>query len=226
MVAVIPSNTQLGVPTKWQLIVSVPVFPFEYLTRSVASPEDECGPMVSQGSGGVPPAVVQLRSSVTLNVPDPGKQPGSLASTVQVPPPVTSFRHLFLASGNVPVPPIVIFEPSLERADARPPGATQPLPTRMRSHRTRRPSSSPSANPAAGTPRAPRTPAAAAPLRICRRVVCRSFMALPPLREQATLLRGPVPLPSTFTLSEIGAFGQGNFTFLYPCRVFEALSAG
>src|SRR5438270_10555632 len=181
MVAVIPSKTQFGLPTKWQLIVSVPVLPFEYRTRSVARPDVACGPMVSQGRGGVPPAVVQSKSSVTLNVPDPGKQRGSLAVTVQVPPPVTSFRHLFMTLGNVPVPPIVIFEPSFELAEAMPPGATHPLATRMRSQRTLRPApSSPSAKTAAGPTNAPTAPTAAAPLRICRRVVRTSVIAIPP----------------------------------------------
>jgi hypothetical protein len=42
----------------------------------------------------------------------------------------------------------------------------------------------PSANAAAGTARAPRAPAAPAPFRICRRVMCTSFMAISSLKVE------------------------------------------
>src|SRR6266516_4363781 len=133
----------------------------------MAKPEDASSPspMLSQGRGGDPPAGNQLRSSITVNVPEPGKHRGSLAVIVQVPPPVTSFRHLSCASGNVPVPDMVIFDPSLEKADANPPGATHPVPTLMMSQRTLRSFFSSSASAAAGIVNAPSTPAAPATLR-------------------------------------------------------------
>src|ERR671934_834979 len=122
---------QSGEPARWQLTVSTPNSPFEYFTRSFASPARMSSgrPITSQingGDGKTPGAGVQLSSSVTLNVPLPLKQPLAAVPGVidHVPPPVTPPVQRFRTSGKVPEPVMVIFAPSWAKADACPPPRT------------------------------------------------------------------------------------------------------
>src|SRR5437667_1860852 len=139
---------QSGDPKRWQLTVSTPNSPFEYFTRSFATPGrmSSLRPIASQlrTGGKTPGAGVQLSSSLTVKVPLPVKHPLVDVPGVidQVPPPVTSSVHRFLTFGKVPEPAIVLFDPSQANADARPPGETQGVRMFTMSQRTFPPHSS------------------------------------------------------------------------------------
>src|SRR5712692_758598 len=137
-----PSKTESGVPTRWQLTTRMPRSPSSYATRSTARPA-----LVSPSSirsmlagGGVPGACSHLASPVTSYVPLVHPVPAAL-HTVHIPPPVAALDVPPPPAGatNVPVPVTVIFELSLARADAWPPALTGfggPKIMLMMSHRT------------------------------------------------------------------------------------------
>src|SRR5712692_5950058 len=137
-----PSKTESGVPTRWQLTTRMPRSPSSYATRSTARPA-----LVSPSSirsmlagEGVPGACSHLASPVTSYVPLVHPVPAAL-HTVHIPPPVAALDVPPPSAGatNVPVPVTVIFELSLARADALPPALTRfggPKIILMMSHRT------------------------------------------------------------------------------------------